>query len=119
MQSDLLDIFGDVDGLDKFAETQPIIYSENGKPYGAIKIMNYRDGVAVLSATKDNQPFLMDMILFIRKVAKVCKVYILHSKDSLDISINIRRAFGKRFRSKTLVTKDLVITIVRYKHGYS
>ena len=104
--------------LKAWEDLKPIIYSKNGEPYGAIGIRNYRSGVLVLSFTKGNNPFLRDMIVFIRSIARICRVYILHDKSRKDISDNILRAFGKRFKAHQLVLKDMVITIgERRKYG--
>lgn len=97
--------------LKAWEDLEPIIYSKNEEPYGAIGIKNYRSGVLVLSFTKDNQPFSRDMIVFIRSIARICRVYILHDKDRKDISDNIIRAFRKRFKAHQLVLKEMIITI--------
>lgn len=98
---------------EQLSKIEPLIYYKDSIPHGFIKLINYRSGVLVLSATKDNQPFTRDMIVFIRSIAKVCRVYILHNKDRKDISDNIIRAFRKRFKAHQLVLKDkCVITIV-------
>jgi len=98
-------------------ESKPIVYEKDNKPYGFVSIVNYRSGVIILSGTKDNKPFLREMIVYIRRVASVCPVYILHNKDRKDISDNIMRVFGKKFKARQLVTDNGILTIGRKRYG--
>lgn len=112
-------IVGNIIGLNSIKELEPTIYYKDGKPYGFIKFSNYRNGVLVISATKDDSPFLREMIIIIRKIAQICPVYILHNKDRKDISDNIVRVFGKKFKAKQLITDRFILTIGRYINGSS
>lgn len=117
-REDFLHVVGDIyseQQIGSILSTNPIIYYKDDKPYGFISIVPFRKGVMILSATKDNSPFLRRMIKFIYDIAYDCIVYILHNRNRSDISDNIIRVFSKKFRTKQLKTNYGVLTIGRRK----
>lgn len=104
--------------VEKWERLNPVVFYKDKRPHGLISVNHYRDGVLISSCAINNEQFTRKMIVHIRKIADICKVYIMHDKNSLHISKAIRSAFGKSFLSKTLVTKDFVITVgKRRKNG--
>lgn len=115
-REDFLYIVGNIyseQQISSILSTNPIIYYKDNLPYGFVSIVPFRQGVLLLSATKDNSPFLRRMIKFIYDIAYDCMVYILHNRNRSDISDNIIRVFSKKFRTKQLKTNYGVLTIVR------
>ena len=106
-------IVEDEEKIEDWVELEPVVFLKNNMVYGLVSIQPFKRGVVVNSCTKNNGRFTFEMIKYIRRLANLLTLYIVHDKRSKNISINIVRTFSKKLRIKTVVLDKIVLTIVK------